>query len=111
MNQLWGRCSHEALLGSQWTLIDSSHCDAPICRTVVAAYENAMNEPARFYGFAVMGDATFLNQAGVPTITIGPGHIGNAHAVNEYVEIEESIGASKVYALSIVEWCGVESKH
>ena len=97
--------------GTFWWPPHSVPADAPICRTVAAAYENAMNEPARFYGFAAVDDATFLNQAGVPTITIGPGHIGNAHAVNEYVEIEELIDASKVYALSIVEWCGVESKH
>jgi acetylornithine deacetylase/succinyl-diaminopimelate desuccinylase family protein len=81
--------------------------DAPICKAVATAYEAALGEPARFYGFAAVDDAVFLNQAGIPTITIGPGHLQVAHAPNEYVEIEEVVDAAKVYALAIVEWCGV----
>jgi acetylornithine deacetylase len=55
-------------------------------------------------------DATFLNQAGIPTIGVGPGHIQHAHAANEHVEIEELVDAAKIYALCIVEWCGVSAK-
>lgn len=81
--------------------------DAPICRAVAAAYEAALGEPARFCGFAAANDATFLNRAGIPTVAIGPGHLRVAHAPNEYVEIDELIDAAKIYALAIVEWCGV----
>lgn len=81
--------------------------DAPICKAVATAYEAAMDEPARFYGFAAVDDAAFLNQAGIPTVSIGPGHLRNAHSANEYVEVEELVDAAKVYALSIAEWCGV----
>jgi acetylornithine deacetylase/succinyl-diaminopimelate desuccinylase-like protein len=31
-----------------------------------------------------------------------------AHAVNESVEISELLDAAKIYALAIVEWCGVD---
>jgi acetylornithine deacetylase len=82
--------------------------DAPICRAVATAYEGAMDEPARIYGFPAVDDATFLNQAGIPTVTIGPGHLGNAHSANEYVEVEELLDAARIYALSIAEWCGVD---
>lgn len=81
--------------------------DAPICKAVAAAYEAALNEPAKFYGLAAVDDAFFLNEAGIPTIGMGPGHIQNAHAIDEYVEIEELVDAAKICALSIVEWCGV----
>jgi len=66
-----------------------------------------MEEPAKYYGFAAVDDAAFLNRAGIPAITIGPGDLRVAHAANEYVAIDELVDAAKIYALSIVEWCGV----
>jgi acetylornithine deacetylase/succinyl-diaminopimelate desuccinylase-like protein len=61
---------------------------------------------ANKYGFAAVDDAAFLNKAGIPTITLGPGDLGNAHAYNEYVEVEEVIDAARIYACTIAEWCG-----
>ncbi len=81
--------------------------DAPICKAVATAYESAMEKPVSYYGFAAVDDAAFLNRAGIPAITIGPGDIRVAHALNEYVAIDELVDAAKIYALSIVEWCGV----
>ncbi len=81
--------------------------DAPICGAAARAYESALGEPARLYGFAAVDDATFLNQAGIPAITLGPGSLRVAHAANEYVEVGELVDAAKVYGLAIVEWCGV----
>lgn len=81
--------------------------DAPICQCVATAYEATLNEPAKFYGFAAVDDAAFLNRAGIPAVTIGPGSLTVAHAPNEHVEIPELVDSAKIYALSIVEWCGV----
>jgi len=81
--------------------------DAPICQCVATAYQATRNEPARFHGFVAVDDAAFLNRAGIPAVTIGPGSITVAHAPNEHVEIPELVDSAKIYALSIVEWCGV----
>lgn len=81
--------------------------DSPICKAAAVAYEAIMNEPAKYYGFTAVDDATFLNQAGIPTITMGPGSIEIAHTANEHIEIEELMNAVKIYALTILEWCGV----
>jgi len=81
--------------------------DEPICRAAAVACEAVLNEPAKYYGFTAVDDATFLNQAGIPTITLGPGSIEVAHTANEYVEIKDLLDAAKIYALTIVEWCGV----
>jgi acetylornithine deacetylase/succinyl-diaminopimelate desuccinylase family protein len=81
--------------------------DAPICNAVATAWESALGEPAKFYGFAAVDDAAFLNQAGIPTLSMGPGDIKLAHAPNEYIDIADVIDAAKVYALTIVEWCGI----
>ena len=81
--------------------------DAPITKAVHTAYQTAMGEEPQYYGFAAVEDASFLNLAGIPTISIGPGSITVAHAPNEHVEIEELMDACRIYALAIVEWCGV----
>lgn len=81
--------------------------DTPICAAAAAAYEAVLGEPAKYYGFTAVDDATFLNQADIPTITMGPSSIEIAHTANEYIEIQDLLDAAKIYALTIVEWCGV----
>lgn len=89
-----------------WPPYDISR-EAPICQAAAIACEAVLNEPARYYGFTAVDDATFLNQAGIPTITLGPGSIEVAHTANEFIEIKDLIDAAKIYAMIIVEWCGV----
>ena len=81
--------------------------DSPICHAAAKAYEIVMNRPAKYYGFTAVDDASFLNAAGIPTITMGPGSIENAHTANEHIEIKDLIEAVKIYALTVIEWCGV----
>lgn len=81
--------------------------DSPICKAAAAAYEAVLGEPAKYYGFTAVDDATFLNQAGIPTITMGPGSIEIAHTANEHIAIADLLNAAKIYALTIAEWCGV----
>ena len=81
--------------------------DAPISQAVHSAYEKILNKQPNYYGFWSASDATFLNQAGIPTVCFGPGSVQHAHAANEQVDIEELVNAAKVYAMSVVEWCGV----
>ena len=81
--------------------------DAPICKAVDAAYQQVLGEEPKYYGFAAVDDAAFLNRGGVPAVTFGPGSLAVAHAPNEYVEIAELVDAAKIYAVTIAEWCGV----
>jgi acetylornithine deacetylase/succinyl-diaminopimelate desuccinylase family protein len=91
---------------TQWWPPYEVPADAQICQAVDKAITAAMGEPAKKYGFAAVDDAAFLNKEGIPTITLGPGDLANAHAYNEYVDIEEIIDAAKIYACTIAEWCG-----
>jgi acetylornithine deacetylase len=38
---------------------------------------------------------------------MGPSTVELAHTANEYVEIQDLVDAARVYALTIVEWCGL----
>jgi len=48
----------------------------------------------------------FTNHANIPAVLYGPGDVANAHTVDEYVELEEVVAATKVVALTLCRWCG-----
>jgi acetylornithine deacetylase len=58
-------------------------------------------------GFPAVEDTTFLNAAGIPAISYGPGDLRRAHAVDESVDIVEVHEATLTYALLAAQWCGV----
>lgn len=49
-------------------------------------------------------DASKLSRIGVPTIVFGPGSIDQAHAADEYVEIEQVRTAERFYRDFILAW-------
>jgi acetylornithine deacetylase/succinyl-diaminopimelate desuccinylase family protein len=81
--------------------------EEPICKAAAAASEALFHRPAVLYGSAYTSDASFIRQAGIPTIVVGPGTPEVAHGFNEYVLIQDLVDAAKLYALTIVEWCGI----
>jgi len=85
---------------------ETSH-EEPICKAAAAASKALFNRPASLYGSAFDCDAGWIRKAGIPTIVIGPGSVNVAHSFNEYVAIDDLVDAAKLYALTIVEWCGV----
>ncbi len=46
--------------------------------------------------------------SGVPCVILGPGDIGCAHADVEYVSLDETADAARVYALTAMDICGRE---
>jgi acetylornithine deacetylase len=51
----------------------------------------------------------FVN-VGIPTIDFGPGTPRVAHQNNESLQEEELIKATKIIALTILNWCGIKNK-
>jgi len=87
--------------------------DHPIVLAMSRAHEGAAASsekyrgPAQVRGFCAVCDASFLNAQGIPTVVYGPGDILVAHSVDEYVEIEQLMIATRAYALAAMEWCGL----
>lgn len=81
--------------------------DHPIVSAACRAHELANGEPAQVVGWCAVHDGTFLNDAGIPAISYGPGDVRQAHAVDERVSIDELVRACKTYALLALDWCGV----
>ena len=83
--------------------------NSPICISAQTVYHELFQKTVEPTGFMGVVDASFLNAAGIPAITMGPGTTHNAHTINEHIEVQELIDAAKLYALLIAEWCGVET--
>lgn len=87
--------------------------DHPIVQTCARAHREAISpkqidDRDLFQAFNAVCDAAFLNMVGVPSVVYGPGNLLQAHAVDEYVYIEEVMTASKTFALAAMDWCGYE---
>lgn len=60
-------------------------------------------------GMSAWTDAALLNDAGVPAICFGPGAIAQAHAAEEWIDIDEIERATAVLEGLIDRWCNEES--
>ena len=53
-----------------------------------------------------VSDAGWIAARGIPTAVYGPGPLGQAHTVDEYVAIDDLRRCTRVYARTIAAWCG-----
>jgi acetylornithine deacetylase len=80
---------------------------APIARALIGSYEKVTRSKAEIIGAPAGSDMRLLVKYGdVPTVWFGPGSFRMAHAPDESVPIDELILASKIIALTILDWCG-----
>ena len=82
--------------------------DDPIVRAVANSHRQVTSNEAELVGKRIVGDANlYVHGSGVPTIYYGPSN-ETAHADIENVSISRLESVAKVYALSAMEYCGVE---
>lgn len=80
--------------------VDSSAMDVPEDAAVVTEMRAVCAErglPGHVLGVPYGSDATkMVNDGGIPTIVFGPGSIDQAHAIDEYVEIDQVVAAAEM---------------
>jgi acetylornithine deacetylase len=55
-------------------------------------------------------DGGILSAVGdIPVLVFGPGVTEAAHDINEYIYLDDVVDVAKIIAITIVEWCGVET--
>jgi len=80
--------------------------DAPILRELAACHRAIVGDPPDVEGVTYGSDLRlFTNHARIPAVLYGPGDVANAHAVDESIELQDVITATKVLALTIDTWC------
>ena len=76
--------------------------DEEIVLTLKKSYQKLTGKEPVVDGVSYFTDARFMvNDYGIPAVIFGPGSIDQAHAVDEYVEVEQLVDVSKVYAVTI----------
>lgn len=83
--------------------IDADH---PLVAAGAAAVEQVLGRApdVRTWRFGV--NATFMSEAGIPTIGIGPGNEDWAHTPDEHVPVGQLVESSRIYAALIQRLCG-----
>jgi len=83
-----------------------------IVKVLRQSIKEVLREEAVIYATPSNSDGNYFvkkinGYGGIPTVLYGP-YGKNAHAANEYVEIEDIILTTKVLATVILKWCGYE---
>ena len=81
--------------------------DEEIVKAGLRAVSRVLGKRARPKGFQATCDMTFLvHRANIPCIILGPGRLEEAHAIDEWVEIDQLINGSKIYRELIMDLIG-----
>jgi acetylornithine deacetylase len=118
--EAFGRALHEACEADSWLRehppvlewfegqFESGETDrdAPILQELEVSHRAIVGESPAVEGVTYGSDLRlFTNHAHVPAVLYGPGDVANAHTVDEFIELEEVLTATKVLALAIDTWC------
>jgi len=83
--------------------------DSPIVQSIADCHTQMCGRAPVVQGVTYGSDLRlFTNHGGIPAVLYGPGNVLNAHTVDEFVELEEVVAATKVLALIVSQWCGGE---
>ncbi len=80
--------------------------DAPHVKAIAKAYKEITGKEPQYYRKNGYCDTIQFNLNGIPAITFGPGEDAWP-PINEYINIDKMMVATKVYALAIMDLLGV----
>ena len=78
-----------------------------LIQSLAECYAQTAGKEPTIEGVTYAADmALFTNYCKIPAVLFGPGDVRRAHAINEYVEIDDVMSCIKIIANLIVDWCG-----
>jgi len=77
----------------------------PVVEALRRAHLAVNHRDPGIHAFPAGTDAPYM---GFPTVICGPGSIGQAHTTCEFVELEEVVGAAKIYLYAVLDLLGQE---
>jgi acetylornithine deacetylase len=81
----------------------------PIVTTLSQKFAMVTGDRPQITGRQGAADTRYLiKYGGTPTVIFGPGLTEQMHATNEWVNTDDIITATKILALTIMDWCGYE---
>ncbi len=95
--------------GAQW-VPNAVAADHPFVELLKANFHSIYNREVKIEASPWGTDGGLLGKIGnIPTLVIGPGETKMAHYPNEYIDLNEMIKAAKLFARTLITWCGVHS--
>jgi acetylornithine deacetylase len=80
--------------------------DNPLVKLLEISHQEVLGEKPIVRGCEYGSDARLINNYGkTPTILYGPGCIQQAHAINEFISLDEYYKSIEVFANTIAQWC------
>ena len=93
--------------GGQW-VPNAVANDHPFVNVLQENYKHVYNKTVAIEASPWGTDGGLLGKvAGIPTLVIGPGETRMAHYPNEFIDLGQMIQAAKLFAFTIIQWCGV----
>jgi succinyl-diaminopimelate desuccinylase len=81
--------------------------EEPIVETLDAAYRDAVGKEPVYGAVPGSTDGTILfTKAGIPVVTCGPGDTLIPHHIDEYLDIQQLVDATRLYALTALRYLG-----
>ncbi|MEB1809451.1 MAG: peptidase [Bacillaceae bacterium] len=96
--------------GARWVpgTIDEDH---PLMGILQSKFEQVKQTDPKIEASPWGTDGGLLEKlGGIPVIVFGPGTTEIAHFPNEYIELERMFEVAEIIALTLIEWCGVNSE-
>jgi acetylornithine deacetylase/succinyl-diaminopimelate desuccinylase-like protein len=83
--------------------------EAAVVQAMLRGSRDALDDELPMGGSRYACDTPFfVNEAKAPALVFGPGSIDQAHTYDEWVEIEQLVKATKVYAAGALRFLGHE---
>ncbi|MBP2241234.1 acetylornithine deacetylase [Cytobacillus eiseniae] len=95
--------------GGRW-LPGNLEVDHPLMTTLKTSFEKVKKEKPIIEASPWGTDGGILSTVGnTPVVIFGPGTTEAAHDVNEYISVDAVFIAAEIIALSLLEWCKIDS--
>jgi len=76
-----------------------------VVKVLQEARRKVIGEEGKFGAWRFGVDGSFIHRAGIPCAGFGPGNEDLAHTPEDYIPVDDLIGAAKVYAQALVDAC------
>jgi acetylornithine deacetylase len=81
----------------------------PVVKTLSERFRRIMGREPEITGRQGAADIRYLIKYGqTPTVIFGPGMTEQMHANGEWVDVNDVINATKILALTVLDWCGYQ---
>lgn len=95
-------------LGTCWQPMSVDE-DNELIQLTKANTQFVRKQAVQVTGMAYAADgALYTRYLGIPFVLIGPGGLQEAHQVNEFVSISDTVDTCKIIAATVLDWCGCE---